>query len=185
MGNEHQEDIDELAVLMKVLDIVRLRIEKRELYNHESIQLSQIINQFLPGTTIGNLIQDGNVASKGDIAMGDKYEAHGHAQVGAMGKGAKVRTVTFGTAADGGAQVDLATLLSELQSLRAEMRSQASTTENDLAVVAVGQAISAGEEGDTSGMLKYLKTSGKWAWDLATAIGAGVAAGVIKSAMGL
>jgi uncharacterized protein (DUF1501 family) len=181
----NEDDLNELAILMKVLDILKLRIQKRELHNYEAIQISQITNQFLPGTVIGNFIQGRRVDLQGDMVMGDKYEAHGHAQVGAMGQGAKVKTVTFNSSQGEKTEVDLAILLKELQSLRAEMRSQALTTDDDLAVVAVGQAISSAEEGDSSKMFEHLKSAGKWAMGLATSIGAGVAAGAIKLTLGL
>jgi hypothetical protein len=121
----------------------------------------------------------------GDIVIGDKYEARGHAQIGAMGKGAKVNTVSFNSPTGEVSEVNLASLISELQSLRVEMRNQASTTEDDQAVVAVGQAISAAEQGDTSSLFTYLKSAGKWALNLATAIGAELAAAALKSVIGI
>jgi hypothetical protein len=183
MTNDEGE-ANELAVLIRVLDILKLRIETRELHNYEAVQVTQIINQFLPGTTIGNFIED-HSEHRGDDVVGDKYEAHGNAQIGAMGKRAKVTTVTFGDAQGQMTEVDLDSLLAELKSLRAAMRSQASTTEDDQAVVSIGQAIAAGEEGDSSTLFAYLKSAGKWALDLATSIGAELAAGVIKSVLGL
>lgn len=179
-----EEDVNELAVLMKVLDIVKLRIEARELHNFERIQITQIANQFLPGTTIGDIINDGYIQKTGDIVMGDKYEAHGHAKIGAMGNKATVTTVTFSESSGHETEVDLASLIEDLQALRAEMRGQASTTEEDQAIVAVGQAISAAEQGDTSSLFAHLKSAGKWAFDLATAIGAELAAGALKSVVG-
>ena len=141
-----KEEPNELDVLMKVLDIVKLKIETRELRNYETVQITQITNQFLPGTTIGTFIETQSVGQQGDAIMGDKYEAHGHAQVGAMGKEVKVDRVIFENPQEKAAEVDLACLLDELISLRAEMRNQASTTADDQAVVAIGQAISGAEE---------------------------------------
>ena len=182
---QDKEETNELDVLMKVLDIVKIRIEKRELRNYEAVQITQITNQFLPGTTIGTFIESQSIEQQGDAVMGDKYEAHGHAQVGAMGKEIRVDTVTFGNPQGKAAEVDLACLLDELKSLRAEMRNQASTTADDQAVVAIGQAISAAEEGDTSNFFEHLRSAGKWAVGIATAIGAELAAGAIKSTLGL
>lgn len=178
-----EEGLDELDVLMKVLDILKLRIEAREVRNYESVQITQIANQFLPGTTIGNLIQERGIENRESL-VGDKYEAHGNAQVGAMGKGAKVTNLTFGGSSEG-AGVDIAALVQELQTLRAEMRSQATTTDEDEAVVAVGQAIAAAESGDATGLTKHLKVAGKWAMGIASSVGAGVALAAIKSALGL
>lgn len=180
-----KEDPNELDVLMKVLDILKLRIETRELHNYEKIQIAQVTNQFLPGTIIGNFIQDHSIEYQGEVTVGDKYEAHGHAQIGAMGKGAKVTTVTFSGSQGEVTQVDLANLIAELQALRAAMRTKASTTEEDQAVVAVGQAITAAQEGDASNLSKYLKKAGNWAMGLATSIGAELAAAAIRSTIGL
>jgi hypothetical protein len=57
----NEEEPNELLVLIKVLDIMRLRIEARDLRSSESVQITQIANQFLPGTTIGNFIQQQSV----------------------------------------------------------------------------------------------------------------------------
>lgn len=176
---------NELDVLMKVLDIVKLRIETRELRNYETVQITQIANQFLPGTTIGAFIQNESPEQQGDVVMGDKYEARDHAQIGAMGNRPRVNKVTFGNPQGKATEVDLARLLQELHSLRTEMRNQASTTADDQAVVAIGQAISAAEEGDSSSLFEHLRSAGKWAIGVATAIGAELAAMAIKSALGV
>ncbi|WP_157517530.1 hypothetical protein [Micromonospora rifamycinica] len=179
------DDLNELTVLLKVLDILRLRIEAQEPRNNEAVQITQIVSQFLPGTTIGNLIQGHGTDYREEVIMGDKYEVRDNAQVGAMGKRAQVTTVTFGSAQGDATEVDLKTLASELKSLRAEMRNRAETTDEDLAVVSIGQAISAAEKGEDRELFRHLKSSGQWALGLATSIGAGVAAGAIKSSLGL
>ena len=125
-----------------------------------------------------------HIEAKGDVVMGDKYEARGRAQIGAMGKNAKVTTAIFNTPTGEVREVDLASLISELQTLRAEMRKQASTVEDDQATVAVGQAIAAAEQGDTATIFAHLKQAGKWALSLATAIGAELVAAALKSVIG-
>jgi len=182
---EYREAPNEIDVLMKVLDILKLLMEGEDLRNYEKIQITQVTNQFLPGTTIGDFIQGHSIERQGEVVMGDKYEARGHAQVGAMGKGARVARVTFDGSQGVITKVDLAQLVSELQALRTAMRTQASTTEEDQAIVEVGQAISAAEKGDTSMLLKHLKSAGNWAMSLATSIGAELAAAAIKSTIGL
>lgn len=184
MTNEG-EGIDEFDIIMKVLDILHVKMETRRFENYQKVQITQTINQLFPGTIIGKVIEGHDFGNQGDVVMGDKYEAHGHTQIGAMGKGAKVTSVTFSGPQGQAAEADLASLVNELQTLRTEMRRQASTTEEDMAVVAMGQAIAAGDEGDSPSLFAHLKSAGRWAFDLATSIGAEVAAAVIRSALGL
>jgi hypothetical protein len=182
--DDGEKEADELRVLLEVLDVLKLRIKARDLRGHESVQANQIVNEFLPGSIIGNFIQQ-NVEQRGDHVSGDKYEIGGNAQVGAVGRGTKVKVLTFHNSDGVSCQFDPDSLVSELQILRSEMRKQASTTEHDLAIVAVGQAISAAEEGNTLSLIKCLKSVGKWAIDLATTVGAGIAVEAIKAAVGL
>jgi hypothetical protein len=181
MPNEEDEgDVSELQVLIGVLDVLKLRIQARDLRGRESFQANQIVNEFLPGSVIGDFIQQ-PVCQRGDDVSGDKYEISGHAQVGAVGKGAKVKTLTFQKSNGATYEFDLEILADELQKLRAEMRKQASTTEHDRAIVTVGQAIDAAQEGNTHGVIQCLKSAGKWAIELATAISAGIAVEAIKA----
>jgi len=185
MSHDDDEEVEvgELRVLLEVLDVLKLRIKARDLRGRESVQANQIVNEFLPGSIIGNFIQQ-RVEQRGDHVSGDKYEISGHAQVGAVGRGAKVKVLTFQNPSGATYEFDLDSLVGELQELRAEMRKQASTTEHDLAIVAVGQAIGAAEEGNTHSLIQRLKSAGTWAIDLATAIGAGIAVEAIKAAVG-
>ena len=185
MACDEEEEISDLTVLMRVLDIIERRIESRGLRNYETIQITRVANQFLPGSKIGRIVQGSDNEGGGDVVMGDKFEAHGQARVGNMGNKAKINHISFGDSGDVPEGLDLVALVEELKVLRTEMRSQASLTEEDAAIVAVGQAISAAENGDTSGVGKHLRDAGNWALGLATAIGGGVAAGAIKTALGL
>jgi hypothetical protein len=181
--DDDNEEESELRVLLEVLDVLKLRIKARDLRGRESVQANQIVNEFLPGS-IGTFIQQ-HVEQRGDLVSGDKYEIGGHAQVGAVGRGAKVKVLTFQNSGGENCEFDINSLVAELQILRSEMRKQASTTEHDLAIVAVGQAISAAEEGNTPSLIQRLKSAGTWAIDLATTIGAGIAVEAIKAAVGL
>ncbi|WP_420119932.1 hypothetical protein [Nakamurella sp.] len=180
-----QEEVNELTVLLRVLDILEKSIETNGLQNVESVQITQIASQIMPGSTIGRIIHAKVYADQGEAVMGDKFEAHGNAQVGNMGNKAEIGSISFGGAKEVPEGLDLAVLREQLAALRAEMRQQASTTEDDEAVVAIGNAISAADEGDQEKIGSALQRAGRWSLGLATAIGAGVAAGAIKTALGI
>ncbi len=80
---------------------------------------------------------------------------------------------------------DSAKLADELVQLRAAMKQQGQTVEHDEAVLAIGKAEQAAREDDKVGALQYLRSAGKWAFDVATKIGVNVAAEAIKKASGL
>lgn len=122
---------------------------------------------------------------EGEIVMGDKFEASGQAQVGNMGNKATIDSITFGSQEKPLEGIDLGALLFELEILRREMRKQAVSTEEDAAVLAIGQAMSAAENEDAAGTAANLKGAGKWALGVASTIGSGVALAAIKMATGL
>ena len=183
MPLEGGEEISDLRVLMRVLDIIERRIEYRNLQNNENVQVTHIANHFMSGAVVGTLIE-GSIRD-GEIIMGDKFEAHGHAQVGNMGNEAQIGTISFGDPSAALENIDFAALVPELRLLRVEMRRLAATTEEDEAVVAIGQALAAAEKEDSSSLSHHLKSAGQWAFALASSIGGGVALAAIKSALGL
>jgi hypothetical protein len=65
------------------------------------------------------------------------------------------------------------------------MHERATTPDEDIAVAAVAQAMVAAEIGSDEESQSYLKQAGKWALAVATTIGTTVAAGAIKSALGM
>lgn len=75
---------------------------------------------------------------------------------------------------------DLENLASELSQLRAEMKRQSQTVEEDIALGSIAKAEIAAKDGDKSGVVKHLKDAGKWAFDVATKIGVSVAAKAIE-----
>lgn len=83
-----------------------------------------------------------------------------------------------------GEKIDLRLLAQELERLRVEMKSQASSAEHDVAVGAVALAQAEAKRGDESKALTYLSKAGQWALDVATKIGVSVATDAIKKAMG-
>jgi hypothetical protein len=76
-------------------------------------------------------------------------------------------------------------LASELKELRASLKQQAETAEQDSAVGEVAQAEVAVRNGEGPKGLEHLRKAGKWALDMANSIGATVAAAAIRAALGL
>ncbi|WTC17132.1 hypothetical protein OH709_15215 [Streptomyces cellulosae] len=123
-----------------------------------------------------------NVFYGGVNSVGDHYEVSG--QAGAVGPNAHGENNTFTQMwASQANSIDLRTLATELETLRAAMRRDAVTPEQDLSVSHVAQAQVAAESGDGPGALQHLKKSGQWALGLAKQIGVHVAALAISHAI--
>ncbi len=121
--------------------------------------------------------------SIGSLHVGDEYSA---SQAGAMGPHAQARHMTFQQLwGQLQAATDLPILVRELDALRKAMKSDAISTEHDVAIGEVATAQGAASAGDGPKALQHLKSAGKWALDTATKIGVTVAAKVIEAAMDL
>jgi hypothetical protein len=86
--------------------------------------------------------------------------------------------------------VDIARLAKELGHLRTAMMREASQSEDDdpeqmIAVGTIAGAEKAAKGGDASATFGCLKRAGKWALEMATKIGASVAAKAIEDSIGL
>jgi hypothetical protein len=116
----------------------------------------------------------------------DEYNIE-RSQVGAVGRGAHAHDMTFSQVwNETSDQIgDLSRLATELEQLRAALRQQAQTAEQDSAVGAVAQAEVAAKEGQGPTTLEHLSKAGVWALDMAKTIGATVAAAAIRAALGL
>ncbi len=116
--------------------------------------------------------------------MGDQYNVQA---AGAVGPNAQASDFSINQAGaePGSSPLDLTRLEQELETLRVALKQQAVTVEQDAVVAAVGQAKLAAAEGDEAATLSHLKRAGHWAGGAATAIGAGVAAGAIRAALGI
>ncbi len=111
----------------------------------------------------------------------DTYSA---GQAGAMGPGSAAQNMTFSQVWNQHSEsIDLAKLELELSSLRAAMRAQASEPEHDLALGEVAAAEKEAKNGNGPRALEHLKKAGKWALDVATKIGVGVATSAIKAGL--
>jgi hypothetical protein len=118
-----------------------------------------------------------------EVVMGDKYVA---GQAGAMGPNAHAHDITFNQMWNQlGGGIDLSELASELETLRATLKDQATAPDHDLAVGEVAAAEIAAKGGDGPKALEHLKKAGGWALGVATAIGTTVAAAAIKVALGV
>lgn len=142
-------------------------------------QLNSVVDKLImkPSHAIqGDLIQ-------GDKTMGDSYSVSG--QAGAVGSNAHAHDMVFNQI---GKQIeqsmDLAALANELEKLRQELKKEAATEEHDIIVSDIIKAKKAAEEKNSSKVAEYLKSSGKWALDVATRIGTSLAADAIKHSMG-
>ena len=119
-----------------------------------------------------------------EVVMGDRYDVHG--QAAAVGPNAHVHDATFNQIwSQSSEKIDLPTLADQLERLRAALRAEAKTPDDDQIVANVGQAELAAKNGDGPGTMRHLRSAGKWALGVATSIGAAVAAAAIKSATGL
>ncbi|MBP3957726.1 hypothetical protein J8F10_20945 [Gemmata sp. G18] len=118
---------------------------------------------------------------EGPAEMRDSYQA---GQAGAMGPGAKAENINFiQILRDSIGESSLADLAKELERLRGSMLAESKNAEQDASVAAIAEAESAAKKGDAKGVLSYLKSAGKWALDVATKIGTGVASKAIEKAM--
>jgi len=119
----------------------------------------------------------------GSIRMGDNYSAW---QAGAMGPNAQATGNTFqqiGKQSQG--SVDLRALADELHLLQLAMRSEESAPTHHEAIEEVATAQKAAIEGEAAKVLEHLRNAGKWALDVSTKIGVGVAEAMLKTALGL
>ncbi|OIN50322.1 hypothetical protein [Pseudomonas costantinii] len=120
----------------------------------------------------------------GNVSMGDQYYVTG--QAGAVGPNASAQGNTFTQVLQPAlSSLDLPALAVELATLRRFMREHATDVEHDQAVASIGAAENAAKVQDGAKVLEHLKSAGKWAFDVATKVGADVAAKTIQIALGL
>ncbi|MBF0456542.1 MAG: hypothetical protein HQK99_01435 [Nitrospirae bacterium] len=82
-------------------------------------------------------------------------------------------------------QIDLSALAMELPLLRSAMRKEATNPEHDISIGDIASAETSAIKKDGPSTLQHLKSAGKWALDVATKVGTGVATYAIKTALGL
>jgi hypothetical protein len=107
-------------------------------------------------------------------------------QVGAMGPGAHAERMTFSQIWNQvGSEIQLEALATELSQLRSRLKEEATEPEHDIAVGSVALAESAAKEGNGPKTLEHLAGATRWALDVASNIGARVAAAAIRSSLGM
>ena len=115
--------------------------------------------------------------------MRDNFQA---GQAGAMGPNARVESITFvQILREGIGDNSLADLATDLAKLRTALLSESKSAEQDATVAAVAEAEVAATKADAKTVLGSLRSAGKLAMDMATKIGAAVAAKAIEKSIGL
>ena len=118
----------------------------------------------------------------GSIRMGDNYSA---GQAAAMGPSAQASGNTFQQVWEQHqGSIDLHSLARELETLRGLMRKEATDPVHDVAIGEVAAAQTAATGGNGAKALEHLRNAGKWAFDVSTKIGVGVATAALKTALG-
>ena len=148
-------------------------IKVRKIYIRETLMSNRY------GTVQTGAVNNTEI-SKGAM-MRDQYNVN---QAGAVGPGSTAHHMSF-TQTWKESDVDLPALKKELATLRAAMRNEASEPAHDMAVAEIASAEMAAEKGDGPSVLEHLAKGGRWALGIATAIGAALAAEVIKKAIGV
>ncbi|MDP8227058.1 MAG: pentapeptide repeat-containing protein [Candidatus Celaenobacter polaris] len=76
-------------------------------------------------------------------------------------------------------------LIKELSIIREALKAKSRTIEQDQAVGKIADAEQAAKIGDGTGVIKHLKSAGKWVLDVSTNLGTNIATELIKKSMGL
>ena len=126
-------------------------------------------------------MDDNHPSNPGGSIMRDQYNVN---KAGAVGPRSTAHHISFTQVWDE-SDIDLPALGKELTALRTAMRRKASTPAHDMAIAEVASAEVAAEKGDGPSVLEHLARAGRWALGIASAIGAALAAEVIKKAAGL
>lgn len=107
-------------------------------------------------------------------------------QAGSVGRGSEAHDINFNQIwLSTSSQIDLSSLSNELELLREKMKEAASTPEQDQAVGAVASAQMAAGQGNGPQTIAYLSKAGRWAFDIASKIGVGLAVTALQRALGM
>jgi hypothetical protein len=188
---EYQPRVVDGGDLDRLRDTLKAEIELYEeefLEVEKSEELDTYVSLLVEYASPGGSYESGvhNLFIREMSMSQDEYKIE-QSQVGAVGHGAHAHDMTFNQVWDKSSDQigDLSRLADELEQLRAALRQQAQTVEEDSAVAAVAQAEVAAKEGQGPTTLEHLSKAGVWALDMAKTIGATVAAAAIRAALGL
>ena len=125
------------------------------------------------------------------------YDARG-SNIGALGDNSQAREFTQSGNAIivGDASVDSASLVIELQTVRARLEAMVASGYHpaddepsldavNKGIVAIGSGEQAARDGNSSGVVESLKQSGKWLASFAEKVGASVVASIVRASVGL
>ncbi len=180
-----------MTVLLKVVEVVELQLKNNSSpargSRDEQERAITIINKLGPGSIIGAVVHGSGKLdlSGGVMTTGDQYHIS-ETQAGVIGPHGFAQHMTFTQRWDqGGSDIDLASLKDDLVKLRAAMREQATDVEHDISVAEIESAEKYASASDGPTALEHLAKAGRWALNIASAIGATVAAAAIKTALGI
>lgn len=173
MPEHHKFDI-----FMKMLQIIEKEQDSSVVKITEGQQKKALgIIQKIEGNTFFQTVR------RQEVVMGDQYQA---GQAGAMGPNASTTGSTFQLIwQQNEGKLDLKSLASELETLRKAMRQEATDAQHDVAIGEVAAAQTAASAGDGPKAIEHLRNAGKWALDIASKIGVGVATAALKSGLGI
>jgi len=108
-----------------------------------------------------------------------------NSQVGAVGSHATAHDNTFNQTNALPMELDFDKLLKELEALRSALALKATQPDQFTEIAEVSRAEQAAKEKDGNKLLGHLKSAGKWAFDVATEIGAHLVAEILKVQLGI
>ncbi|NOT58868.1 MAG: hypothetical protein HOP19_01450 [Acidobacteria bacterium] len=138
-----------------------------------------------------------NILAQENVSMRDAYRVNGgnvmnndtiniseiSGQVAAIGTNVHAHGNIFNQWMESKGNSSLDELAKDLSSLRAALKENATEPEHDVTVGTVAGAQAAAQKGDGAKTFEYLSKAGNWALDVATKIGASLAAEAIKRSM--
>lgn len=162
--------------LAELLERVGSRDDRDKIANAEPGRIVNVYNYYIssPNTVL---------SSSGEaIVMRDNYTEN----TGIMGPHASAHDVSITQWKQVASNVDLPLLAQELEQVMNEMKRTAGEEPDQYqSIAAIAGAKNSAKSNDGPAAMNHLREAGKWALDIATSIGAGVAIAAIKAALGL
>jgi len=169
---------DVFDILKLIVQRIKNGNEMQVFCNEARVLVDEKVEAYIPAPRI--IIREGGVFMS---KSGDTYNV---GQAGAVGPNSHAHDIVFNQSGQQFSDnIDLAKLAQELSVLRGELKKNATTPEQDLAVGAVASAEIEAQKGNGQKVMEYLFQAGKWAFDTATKIGITLAAEALKQSLGL
>lgn len=189
---EVQRHFDRIAPLVRersegaFRELIGLYAERLRSADDLSSKLLELLARSVntPGPTSPTLfLGPVNMDSYNANAMRDQYKVGQAGAVGPQSHGSDNKFLQVWN--EGANTVDLNQVADELTRLRAALKDWAATAEQDAAVGEIAAAEVAARQKDGPKMLAHLKKSGGWTLGIAEKIGVAVAAGAIRTSLGV